>query len=225
MFIKQKWVYVALLLILYPVTVYSQVSFKKLPVGGTGFSFEFSPQENITTIAAGIDYGINTDSKISFVGGIGLADDDYLELYGGDVPATPIVGVSALHIQSLGQSELEYFLQGGFSGAFVRVVDTVSNDTVVNSRAYALSGGGGILKRLRTQSEWVLIPYFALSYTNVWTTVESLLNDYEETDSDGSFGGNVGLEIEFSQKMSVIGSFAFSFESSDTVFSIGLNFH
>ncbi len=225
MLLKQKWVFVALFLILYPVTVYSQVSFKKLPVGGTGFGFEFSPQEDFTTIGARLDYGINTDSKISFGGGIGFADDDYLESFGGDVPPTPAVGVSVIHIQSLGQSELEYFLQGGFSGAFARVVDNVSDDTIVNSRAFTLSGGGGILKRLKTQSEWVLIPYFALSYTNIWLTVENTQWDYEETDSDGSFGGNIGLEIELSKKMSVIGSFAFSFESSDTVFSLGLNFH
>ena len=61
--------------------------------------------------------------------------------------------------------------------------------------------------------------------TNIWLTVENTLWDYEETDSDGSFGGNIGLEIELSEKMSVIGSFAFSFESSDTVFSMSLNLY
>ena len=41
----------------------------------------------------------------------------------------------------------------------------------------------------------------------------------------GVSGEQIGLEIEMSPKMSVIGSFGFSFQSSDTVFSIGLNFH
>ncbi len=222
---KHKWVYIAFILVLYPVAAYSQVSFKKLPIGKTGYGFEFSPQTDVTTIGARLDYGINTDSKISFGMGIGFTDDDDLGSYGGDIPPSPGVGVSILHIQPLGQSELEYFMQGGFAAGFARVVDDATNETLVNSRAYTLSGGGGILKRLKTQSDWVIIPYFGLSYTNVWATVESLLYDYEETDSDGSFGGTIGMEIEMSPKMSLIGSFAFSFQSSDTVFGIGLNFH
>lgn len=225
MLLKQKWVLIACLLILYPVTVYSQVSFKKLPIGSTGFGFEFSLQEDVTTIGARIDYGINNDSKISFSGGIGLADDNYLESYGEDVPPTPVVGVSALHIQSLGQSELEYFLQGGFAVRFTRVVDNVSDKTVLNLKAYTLTGGGGILKRLKTQSGWVIIPYLGLSYTNIWTTVKSLPYNLEETDRSSRFYGTVGLEIEISPKMSVIGSFALYFERLDTVFGIGLNFN
>ena len=222
---KQKWVYIALMLILFPVAAYSQMSFKKLPIGKTGYGFVFSPQTDVTTIGARIDYGINNDSKISLGGGIGFTNDEELESYGGDIPPSPAVGLSVLHIQSLGQSGLEYFMQGGFAGAFARVVDDSTNKTLVRTRTFALSGAGGILKRLKTQSDLVIIPYFGLSYTNAWATVESLLYDFEETDSDGSFGGAVGLEIEMSPKMSVIGSFAFSFQSSNTVFSIGLNFH
>ncbi len=221
---KHKWIFTVFLLVLYPVTTYSQVSFKKLPIGGTSYGFEFSPQTNVTAIGARVDYGINNDSKISFGAGIGFTDDD-LGSYGGDIPPSPAVGVSILHIQPLGQSELEYFMQGGFAAGFARVVDDATNETLARSRAYTLSGGGGILKRLKTQSEWVIIPYFALSYTNIWATVESALYDFEETDSDGSFGGTIGVEIEMSPKMSLIGSFAFSFQSSDTIFGIGLNFH
>ena len=124
--------------LLNPVPVYSQVSFKKLPIGGTGFSFEFSPQEDFTTIGARIDYGINNDSKISVGGGIGFADDDHFEPYDGDVPPSPVIGVSVLHIQSLGQSELEYFLQGGFARAFARVI--VSFTLPINQRCECAYG-------------------------------------------------------------------------------------
>ncbi len=225
MFFKQKWVYIALVLILSPAAAYSQASFKKLPIGKTSYGFEFSPQTDVTVIGARVDYGINNDSKISFHAALGFTNDDALGSYGGDIPPSPGVGLSVLHIQPLGQSELEYFIQGGFAASFARVVDNTTNDTLVRSRGYGLTGGGGILTRLKTQPGWVIIPYFGLSYTNVWLTVEDALQDFEETDSDGSFGGTVGLEIEMSPKISVIGAFAFSFQSSDTVFSIGLNLH
>lgn len=206
---------------------------KKLPIGKTGYGFELSPQTDVITIGARLDYGINNDSKISFGGAIGFTDDDFgtFVTYGGDVPPFPLVGMSILHIETFKQYELEFFfLQGGFAGAFRRVItsyDLLSGESTDGHSlwSYTLSGGGGILKRLKTQSEWVISPFFALSYTNVWVIEESRLHDFEETGSDGSFGGTVGLEIEMSPKMSIISSFAFSFQSSDTVFSIGLNFH
>lgn len=225
MLTKQKWVYIAVIMVLYPVTSYSQVSFKKLPVGGTSYGFEFSPQTDVTTIAARVDFGLNNDSKIFFGAGIGFTDDDELGSYGGEIPPSPGVGLGVLHIQSLGQSGMEYFMQGTFNAGFAWVVDNATDETLVRSRAFALSGGGGILKRFKTQSEWLIIPYFGLSYTNIWLTVENILWDYEETDSDGSIGGVIGLEIEMSPKMSVMGAFGFSFQSSDTVFSLGLNLH
>ena len=73
---KHKWIFTVFLLVLYPVTTYSQVSFKKLPIGGTSYGFEFSPQTNVTAIGARVDYGINNDSKISFGAGIGFFDND-----------------------------------------------------------------------------------------------------------------------------------------------------
>lgn len=224
MYFKQKWFYIALMLLFFPVIAYSQVPFKKLPIGNTGYGIEFSPQIDVTTIGARVDYGINTDSKIYFGAAIGFTDDDELGSYGGNIPPSPGVGLGVLHIQPLGQSELEYFLHSALSAGFAWVVDNVTDETIVNSRAYTLSGGAGILKRLKTQSDWVIIPYFGLSYTNIWLTVENTLWDYEETDSDGSLGGTIGLEIEMSSKMSVVGAFGFSFQSSDTVFGISLNF-
>ena len=242
---KHKWIFTVFLLVLYPVTTYSQVSFKKLPIGGTSYGFEFSPQTNVTAIGARVDYGINNDSKISFSGGIGFPGDNYLKSYGrdvsltkkdisesfvrylesndGDIRRSPRVRVNILHIIPFGQSELEYFVQGGFGVTLNSVVNNATNETLARSTAYILSGGGGIFKRLKTQSGLVIIPFFALSYKNVWITEENVLYDY--TDSDGSFGGIIGLEIDLSPSVSAIGAYAFPFQSSDTVFSIGLNFH
>lgn len=232
MLLKERLIYIVFLLVLFPVTAYSQVSFKKLPIGGTSYGFEFSPQTDVTTIGARLDYGINNDSKISFGGAIGFTDDDFgtFVTYGGDVPPFPLVDMSILHIETFKQYELEFFLQGGFAGAFRRVItsyDLLSGESTDGHSlwSYTLSGRGGILKRLKTHSEWVISPFFALSYTNVWVIVESRLYALEETDSDGSFGGIVGMEIEMSQTMSVVGAFGFSFQSSDTVFSLSLNLH
>ncbi len=221
MLIKQRWIYIGFLFMLFPISAYSQLSFKKLQVGKTGYGLEFSPQTNVTTIGARVDYGINRNSKI-YLGAAIAFTDDKLGSYGREMPPSPGVGLGVLHIQPLGRSDLEYFLHGGFGAALGRIVDNTTSDTIANLRTYTLSGGTGILKRFKTESDWVIIPYFGLSYTNTWSTYEDKLLDFEGTNSDGSFGGTVGVEIEVSPKMSGVVAFGF-LSSSD--FSLSLNFH
>lgn len=220
-----KRVYIAFMFVLLPVPAYSQVALYELHTGETGFGFGLSTQEEGTTLGARVDYGIDERSKISFHGGIGFIDDDELNSFGGDIPPSPAGSIGIVHVKPLGQSGLEYFFQGGFGAGFASVVEDGTNDRLVSSRAFSLAGGGGILKRLETESERVIIPFFAVTYTNVWTTLESKRLAFEEIESEGSFGGTAGLEIEISPTVSLLGTFAFSFESSDTAFSIGLTFH
>ena len=225
MLLIQKRVYIAFMFVFLPVTAYSQVALYELDPGKTGFGFGLTTQEEGTTLGASIDYGIDERSKISFHGGIGFIDDDELKAFGGDIPPSPWGGISIVHVKPLGQSGLEYFFQGGFGAGYASVVEDSTNDRLASSQAFSLSGSGGLLKRLETESDWVIIPFFALSYANVWTTLESKRLAIEKTESDGSLGGTAGLEIEMSPTVSLRGTFEFSFESSDTAFSIGLNFH
>ena len=216
---KHKWVYIAFILVLLPVTVYSQSTFYELPIEQTAYGFGLSIQQDATAISTGLDYALNKHSKISFTGGIGFLDDNNLESFGLSFTPSPLLGIGISRIKPLGLSGLEYFSGGGFSIGFFSIVDDTTNETLVRSRFFSFSGGGGILTRIVMESEWVMIPYFTLSYTRLWTTTE------EETDSDGYFDGAIGLEVEISPTVSVKGSFNFSFQDSDTAFGIGINFH
>lgn len=211
------------MLALSPFAAYSQMSFYELPIGKTEYGIVFSPQTFFTTIGGRIDYGINTDLKISFNGGIGFADDNYFRTQGGDVTPSPIVGMSILLIKPLGQTGFEYFIQGSSGAKFTSAVDRTTNKTLVRSRELSLSVTGGIHKRIKTQSDWAIIPFFALSYTNDWETLNNMLYEYKQTDRDRNHGVTIGLEGEISPKVSIIGSF--TIQALDTIFSIGLNFH
>jgi len=225
MLLKQKWACIVFILALCPVTAYSQGGFYELPTGETGFGLGFSTQEEGRTIEASLDYAIDKHSKFSFYAGIGFIDNGELTAFGGDIPPSPGGGINLLHVKPLGDTGIEYFFRGDFGAAFAWVVEEATNETLARSRALGLSGSTGILKRLGTESEWVINPFFAVSYTNFWTTIETPPWDFEETESASNFSGEVGVEIEMSPTVSAIGVFAFSFESSDTAFRIGLNFH
>lgn len=63
-----------------------------------------------------------------------------------------------------------------------------------------------------------------LTYANRWVTVDSDPLGFDETASDDAYSGQLGLEVEMTPAVSLSGTFAFAFESSDTAFVLGLNF-
>ena len=221
---KKVHPYIIFFLALLPMTAYSQTSLYKLPKGRTGLGLGFSAAENINTISGSLDYGIDKDLKISFTAGVGLIEDDeYNKTL--EIPPAPAGGLSIVRINSLGQTGLDYFLNGNFSAVFSRTVDAATNETFVKTRTLGLTGGGGLLKRLGTKSGWSLTPFFGVYYSNAWAVTERQWTELEEAVSNSSILGEVGMEIAVSRTTSIVGSVLFSFESSDTVFSIGINLH
>ena len=222
--LKKVHPYIIFFLALLPITAYSQTSLYKLPKGRTGLGLGFSAAENINTISGSLDYGIDKDLKISFTAGVGLIEDDeYNKTL--EIPPAPAGGLSIVRINSLGQTGLDYFLNGRFSAVFSRTVDAATNETFVKTRTLGLTGGGGLLKRLGTKSGWSLTPFFGVYYSNAWAVTERQWTELEEAVSNSSILGEAGMEIAVSRTTSIVGSVLFSFESSDTVFSIGINLH
>ena len=222
--LKKVHRYIIFFLALLPITAYSQTSLYKLPKGRTGLGLGFSAAENINTISGSLDYGIDKDLKISFTAGVGLIEDDeYNKTL--EIPPAPAGGLSIVRINSLGQTGLDYFLNGNFSAVFSRTVDAATNETFVKTRTLGLTGGGGLLKRLGTKSGWSLTPFFGVYYSNAWAVTERQWTELEEAVSNSSILGEAGMEIAVSRTTSIVGSVLFSFESSDTVFSIGINLH
>ena len=212
-------------LVLLPIaTSYSQTSLYKLRTGKSGIGIGHSTTEDTRAISGTLDYGIDSNLRVSFSAGVALIDeyedDDVLE-----VPPSPIGAVSITRVDSLSETGLDYFFIGSFDATYSQVINTSIDETFTRTRALGLTGGGGIFKRLDTESGWILKPFFGIYSSNLWTLVINEWSDDEETDTSNSLLGEVGIEIEMSRTTSIIGSFSFSFDNSDTSLGIAINFH
>ena len=222
--LKKGHLYIIFFFALFPMTAYAQTSLYKLPKGKTGLGLGYSTTENINTIIGSLDYGVDKDLRIAFTAGVGLIEDDaYSSSF--EIPPAPAVGLSIVRINELGETGLDYFLNGSFRAMFSRVVDATTHETFVKTRMLGLTGGGGVLKRLETKSGWGLTPFFGVYYSNAWDVRERQWTKVEETVSDSNMLGEAGVEVQVSRTTSVIGSILFSFESSDTTLSIAINLH
>ena len=222
--LKKVHLYIIFFFALLPMTAYSQASLYKLPKGRTGLGLGFNTAENTNTISGSLDYGIDRDLRVSFSAGVALIDDDEFNR-SLEIPPAPAGGLSIVRINELGQTGLDYFLNGSFGAVFSRTVNAATHETFVKTRTLGITGGGGLLKRLGTKSGWGLTPFFGVYYSNAWAVTERRWTELEEATSDGSVLGEAGMEIVVSRSTSIVGSVLFSFESSDTTFSIGINLH
>ena len=218
--LKKVHLYIIFFSALFPITAYSQTSLYKLPKGRTGLGLGVSTTENINTISGSLDYGIDKDLRVSLSAGVGLIEDDELNR-SLEIPPAPAAGLSIVRINALGQTGLDYFLNGSFSAIFSRTVNAETSETFIKTRTLGLTGGGGVLKRLGRG----VTPFFGVYYSNAWTVTERQWTGREEAVTDSSILGEAGVEIVVSRSTSIIGSVLFSFESSDTAFSIGINLH
>lgn len=197
---------------------------------GFGFTgFDFSRNQDAIGIAGNLSYGINNRTKIVLTTNMGSFNTDR---YGTefDVPPSVAIGIGPVHVGSLGQTGLGYFLTGavyrGFSSEISRRLDDPTYQRRLSVRTNGIAGGGGISKRLETNFGWVLTPFCGVSYSRSWSRIsrrapeEITLNRVR-----AGYGGQVGLEIELSPAISVSGAFGVSFEDFNSSFSIGLSLH
>ena len=105
----KQWICVALMCVLYPVTVYSQASLYPLSTADTSLGLTLNKQDigitkpkDTTTIGANLDYGIQDDLKVSFQVGVGLSDPT-------NVPPAPIGQIGIVQIKPLADTGLQYF--------------------------------------------------------------------------------------------------------------------
>ena len=214
--------------------MYSQTGLYELPQGGIAAGIgiaglDFSRSQDAIGIRGSFSYGMSSHTRIAVISNVGFLAKN---LYGSelDVPPALMIGVQPVHTRPLGQTGLDYFLTGtfyrGFSSGISRPLDAPADATLLSVRTNGLSGGGGISKRLETNFGWVLNPFCGVSYSRSWTRVsrteapEMILNRVRS-----GYGGRVGLEIELSSMISVMGTFRVSFEDFNNSFSIGLSLH
>ena len=232
--LNMKWTCIVFLFLLLPVTAYSQIGLYGLRQGemaaGIGISgLDFSRSQDAIGIRGNFSYGMSSHTRIALISNIGFLARN---LYGSelDVPPSLMIGIQPVHTSPLGQTGLDYFLTGvfyrGFSSGISRRLDDPTYERLLSVRTNGLSGGGGISKRLETNFSWVLNPFCGVSYSRSWTRVSRKEGPEIRLNRVSSrYGGRVGLAIELSSMISVIGTFRVSFEDFNNSFSMGLNFH
>ena len=171
---------------------------------------------NIRTFRASLDYGYSEDIKVSLIPGVSFTDVRLV-----DVPPSPSCEVRLTNMGALGTTNLDYFVIGSFGADYSQFHAACGVLHLVNMQ---LRGGVGLSHTLQTQGSWVLKPYFGSFYSNIWkniSTTNAILIDR----TSGLFTGEAGIEVELTPTISAVGTWVFSFESSDAHFRIGLNFH
>lgn len=168
------------------------------------------------TIRVSLDYAFTHSSMVSLIPSVGFIHIDSKEPL--DVPPSPSAELRLTHIGPLGNMPtLQYFFRAGFRTHYHQVH---GGGLPLHSVNVTLTGGLGIIHEPNN----IFRPYFGVFYSNIWrnvSTTRELLID----DTANLFSGEAGLEIEMSPAITLIGAVEFSFESSEIVYNIALNFH
>ena len=121
-------------------------------------------------------------------------------------------GISS--IQPLIRSDWECLASASFFGSFADERTGVENSTL------GFSVGFGFFHKIVGNSSLTVAPYALAFYDMSWWTLG------EETSRGGAFSGQIGLEVDLSPNMSLLGSVIYPLKADrSTLFGIFLSFH
>ena len=216
---------IMVMLLLFPLTAFSQTSSYMSTPGKSAIGMSISFLDNGRNLNGYLISPIDHNTQAIFAAGIGLFDNENLKGTGESIPPSPSGVVALEKTSGLGTTGLQSFLVGGFgasSAKRIRTADDVTLRSVVGLTGF---GGAGIFKRLKTSSDWVMTPSFGISYAYTWLTTDDKWLNQKETTESGEFSGGVGLQLDLAPEVSIWGALTFSFDTSDTVLTIGVNWH
>lgn len=211
-------------------SAWSQISFHQLPRHRStiGFAFTQSNWElydvegSIRSFASSIDYGYMPNVKISVLPGVRFISSKRNV----DVPPSPTASVEIMSQSKLRGSNLHYFFTGGLGSDYTQTTGRVYGgirDTF-HTIVVSLNGGVGLFHRLDTKEDLIFVPFFSVNYVNHWINLSTDNRIYDDS-TNQSVTGHVGMEIEISKNVSILGVWNFSFMESGGTFTIGINFH
>ena len=121
-------------------------------------------------------------------------------------------GISS--IQPLIRSDWECLASASFFGSFADERTGVENSTL------GFSVGFGFFHKIIGESSLTIAPYALAFYDMSWWTLG------EETSRGGAFSGQIGLEVDLSPNMSLLGSIIYPLKTDrSTLFGIFFSFH
>ena len=130
---------------------------------------------------------------------------------------SPIGEFRYTRANSLPITSLDYFWRVGFQGSSYSLSYEASSG-VSHFGGLGVTGGAGLSLRLEKGERWAFTPFLGVFYSNWWNFSGRL--DHLPT-------AEVGIEIDVSSKLSLVGMYTYSFDSARTVnaFQIGVSFH
>jgi len=170
-------------------------------------------------IRAALDYHFNRAVKVSLIPGIAFLDiANQSDI---DVPPSPSV---EFHFITMGafdtEKMIDYFFRGGFRTDYALIHSGGRARHYLNT---TLQGGIGFIGKLRTATQWQFYPFGGIFYSYIWRNTSTLRYIFDN-DTYSLFTGEAGVEIQVSPMTHLIGSVQFSFETSEILYSVGLNF-
>ena len=211
--------------LLFPLTAFSQTTPYTSTPGKSVIGMSISFLDNGKNLNGYLTSPIDQSTQAIFSVGIGLFDNDQLAEINASIPPSPS-GVVALEKTSpLGTTGLQSFLAGGVGASSAKRVRTPDDVTLRSVVGFTAFGGAGIFKRLKTSSDWVMTPSFGVSYGYTWLTTDYKRLGQKESTEFSDFSGSVGLQIDLAPEVNIWGALTFSFDSSDTALTVGVNWH
>lgn len=202
---------------------FAQSSFHELTPGQSILGFNIDFLEDGEIIGGTLRYAINRGSAANFSAGIGLFDKQA----GLTFPPSPTASVAIGMTEKLGQTQLGYFSYIGFGVSSVRKLQSRTNQVISTELSLGPSGRIGVFKPLDLSGNLTVFPFFGLSYTYLWTTTGVNYSDLNlnRTTDEGDFSGMLGIELEASPRFGMLGRVEFSFDDSETILFMGVNFY
>ncbi|MDE0017263.1 MAG: hypothetical protein OXU51_13850 [Candidatus Poribacteria bacterium] len=185
----------------------------ELPEGELAYSFGYvynnSPiaQEcnGIYTGVLGLDYGYHDNLKVSFMPSLAWGDD----------ALSPGFKLRFMHIGETRSPYIGYFFRSDWSGVGLQCSDS----TVIDLSA---TTSFSVFGRIINDPAWEIKPFLGISQS---TDYYIPIATNEKSDSGFITKAEVGIELEIGKNFSVLGSWEFVFNDSDSVIHIGVNLH
>ena len=216
---------ITVMFLLFPLIAFSQTSSYMSTPGKSAIGMSISFLDNGRRLNGYLTSPMDQSTQAIFAVGIGLHDNEALIGTGESIPPSPAGTVALEKTSGLGTTGLQSFVSGGVQASSAKRVRTVDDVTLRSVVGLTAAGSAGIFKRLKTSSDWVMIPSFGVSYTYTWLTTDDAQFPQKETTEFGEFSGGVALQLDLAPEVNIWGALTFSFDTSATVLTVGVNWH
>ena len=224
-----------LLFIVLPTPTFAQTGILNLTTGKNALGIgvqRYDPPSNLEqrtsnaqhrfraqNIRGSLDYQLNRQLKVSFIPGVAFLN--IASRSSVDVPPSPS---AELRLTATGpfdtEKTLDYFVRGSVRSDYIQIH---SGGRALHYLNVNLMGGGGFIFKLETATQWQFNPFFGVFYSNIWQNT-STTREIFANNTYNLFTGEAGVEIQTSPTTHIIGSVAFSFETSEIIYNIGISF-